>query len=224
MQTQIDSAAETILGIEPFERLNQTRFLCKCRENSITKAEMDNYIIQQYFYSTYFTRFLCALMANLSSQEDILKLAENLFDELGISNDGMSHDNLYKDTAAHLDVSLDMQTMLPETKALINSMLIYCKDPNPLKGLAALYFGAEVIVGLIYPQIILGIKSLHYTDKRAWNFFEIHVHCDAEHQRLLHEILIKEINNSKDNLLLTKEVGRDMIQKRIHFFDSITQQ
>ena len=72
-------------------RVRAHPFLERCRNGTITLNELKEYLVQQGLYSAYFTRYLCALMSNLPSSDAVLKLAENLFEELGLDGGDVDH-------------------------------------------------------------------------------------------------------------------------------------
>ena len=50
--------------------LDRTPFLTRCREGSITREELHTFVRQQYYYSSHFTRYLSALLANVMDEAD----------------------------------------------------------------------------------------------------------------------------------------------------------
>ena len=68
-------------------QLESHPFLRRCADGSITMPELTRFLIQQGKYSAYFTRYLCALISGLSDAADVLALAENLSEELGMRGD-----------------------------------------------------------------------------------------------------------------------------------------
>lgn len=47
------------------ERLRQHPFIQRCRNGTVTSRELHVFLAQHGKYSAYFTRYLCALIANL---------------------------------------------------------------------------------------------------------------------------------------------------------------
>ena len=218
----IDDTIITVIDEQIIKDLYNTKFFHKCRTGRISKQEMSDYIIQQNLYSSHFTNYLCALMANLKSKEDVIRLTDNLCDELGLNDESkIPHYKLYENMASSMEIALKSQTELHTTKILIHSMMAYCQDNDSLKGLAALCFGAEAIVGLVYSQIIIGLEKLGFTDKKHLKFFTLHVQCDDEHGRTLYEIIKREIDNNPEKLEMVRSIAQDMVKKRINFFDEI---
>src|ERR1041384_623615 len=70
-------------GEEMIDRVLGHPFLAACADGSVTLDQLRAYLVQHGKYTRYFTRYLCALISQLDEGEDVLKLAENLTEELG---------------------------------------------------------------------------------------------------------------------------------------------
>src|SRR5438045_2481084 len=77
-----------LLPLEQIARMDATDFLTRCRARTATRTELEEYLVQQHHYSRHFTRYLCALLANIANDEDRRELTENLFDEMGLGDTG----------------------------------------------------------------------------------------------------------------------------------------
>src|SRR6266571_4447830 len=78
LQTASAQLADRVLG-HPF--------LAGCADGRTTLEQLRAFLVQHGKYSRYFTRYLCALISQLDDSEDVLRLAENLAEELGFGVD-----------------------------------------------------------------------------------------------------------------------------------------
>ena len=178
-------------------------------------------LVQHHLYSRYFTRFLCALISNLPEVEDVKILSQNLVEELGVDQKcGMSHAELFLQSMRAVGVAPNSRRALPGTEELTAAMFQYCRSPNPLDGLAAMCLGAEAIVPLIYHPIIVALTNLGIpADGR--HFFELHVAEDEGHALAMLQIMTRLIGNNAVAEQRAKNVGRNMIARRLRFLDDV---
>lgn len=203
------------------ERLREHPFIRRCRDGSITRHELNVFLAQQAKYSGYFTRYLCALIANLHDSDDVLRLAENLAEELGFGHEsGEPHARLFARMLSELGVRQHDEPTFPETAHLIDTALHYCKQRNPAYGLGALCLGAEAIVAPLYSDIIEGFVANGVTREQL-TFFEIHVACDDDHAETMREILLRLQALRPQDAALMLEGAQAMIDARLDFFTGI---
>ena len=196
-------------------------FLMRCREGQVTLEELKIFLVQQGLYSTYFTRYLCAMMANLPSNNEVLALADNLFEELGLEPDSpQPHHLIYRDMLQHFGLDLAGAEPLPGTRRLIERMFHHCRDLSPSAGLGALCLGAEALVPALYSDIVTGFRGCGVEDK-AIQFFLLHIECDDGHAETIRDIMadIADADPKQTDIMLA--AGRDLVEARRHFFDSI---
>ena len=197
-------------------------FLRDCREGVVPLARLKSFLVQQGHYSRHFTRYLCAMMSNLPEQEQILALAENLFEELGLSDDSqIPHSVLYRQMLERFDLSLEQgPAPLPETTELIRIMTAHCRDLNPARGLGALCLGAESLVGPVYASILEGFAAhgLHGPDL---DFFTIHIECDDGHAGTLQDIMVRTAGQDPAQLEIMIASGTALVRARCNFFSAI---
>jgi pyrroloquinoline-quinone synthase len=203
------------------QRIQDHSFLRRCRDGSISLDELKNFVIQQGKYSSHFTRYLCALMSNLPTNNDILELAENLFEELGFEDKkSIPHSIIYKNMMERMGVSLDSAPMYPETEQLIATMLGHCKNPNPAFGLGALCLGAEALVPVIYADLITGFKACGVPEADL-EFFSIHVECDDGHAETIAEIMVEISRKDQRQAQNIVDAGASLVSARLEFFSGI---
>lgn len=203
------------------ERTRAHTFLTRCREGDVTLDELKIFLVQQGLYSTYFTRYLCAMMANLPSNREVLALAENLFEELGLEPDSpQPHYLIYRDMLERFGLTLEGAELLPGTQRLIESMFRHCRDLNPSAGLGALCLGAEALVPALYTDIVSGFRSCGVATQDI-EFFLLHIECDDGHAETIRDIMVEVAATEPKQIDIMRDAGRDLVEARRHFFDSI---
>jgi pyrroloquinoline-quinone synthase len=197
-------------------------FIKRCQNGEITLEELKIFLTQQGLYSSYFTRYLCALMSNLPSNVEVLALAENLFEELGLDETQKSvpHSVIYSKMLADFSIFLENQKASEETQNLISTMLDFCKNPNPAYGLGAICLGAEALVPALYSAIIDGFLSCGVKIDLI-EFFTIHVECDDGHAETIRDIMFDMISKNPENMHIMFSSGRELVEARLKFFDGI---
>jgi len=203
-------------------RLLRHPFLVRCSEGRATMDELRSYLIQQGKYSRYFTRYLCALMSHLENGGDVLQLADNLAEELGLGGDDeIPHSRLYAQMLANFGIDLDEHPIRPETQNLIDTMFMLCRQPGGISGLGALCLGAEAIVPPTYARIIDGFRGCG-VDVGKLSFFTIHVDCDDGHADTMFEIMARSTANSVTRQISAVQAGEIAINARLRVFDTIS--
>ncbi|WP_346838608.1 iron-containing redox enzyme family protein [Microbulbifer sp. SAOS-129_SWC] len=196
-------------------------FLQRCRSGDISLGELKIFLAQQGFYSAYFTRYLCAMMANLPDNTAVLALAENLFEELGLEpGSPQPHHLIYRDMLQRFNVDPAAAEMLPGTRALIARMFHHCRDLSPSAGLGALCLGAEALVPALYTDIACGFRARGASDD-AIEFFLLHIECDDGHAETIRDIMVDIVDDDPAQIDIMLGAGRDLVEARLHFFDSI---
>ena len=222
MTNEINPTWNSLLSSNLTKKLDETNFLTRCRTQTVSRRELDIFLVQQHHYSRHFTRFLCALLANLTAEEDRMALIENLFEEMGYGDLGDEpHSKIYRDMLTQLNLDPAMSPPLPETKALVETMMRLCADPNPIVGLGALCLGAEAIVPHIYSQIMQGLRARGFPEQHL-RFFPLHIDGDDDHALTMKAIIDRELArnpNAKNALLKSAE---ESIRQRAAFFDGIS--
>ncbi len=204
-------------------QLDETPFLSRCRAGTVSRRELEVFSVQQFFYSRHFTRYLCALLANIVNEEDRRELCENLVDETGLGKEkGIPHSVLYRTMLKELGWSPADHAPHKETLALIDTMFESCRNPNPAVGLGALCLGAEAIVPHVYTQVLQGFESQGYGAETV-EFFRLHVACDDEHALTMKEIIERELTTPEQRLALRCSASR-AIAARARFFGALTKE
>ncbi|SEA40102.1 TenA family transcriptional regulator [Alkalimonas amylolytica] len=206
------------------DKLYNHSFLVRCRQGSISLSELKAFLLQHGLYSTYFTRYLCAMMASLPANSQVLALAENLFEELGLAPDSPTpHHVIYKNMLDTFSIALDSAKINQETQALIDCMFKHCREQNPALGLGALCIGAEAIVPALYSSLVAGFRH-HGISDEAIQFFILHIECDDGHAETLHEIMLDISGENELQLENMIKAGEELINARLNFFSALEHQ
>lgn len=197
-------------------------FLKRCRRGDVTLPLLKQFLVQQGHYSRHFTRYLCALMSNLPGNDQIHALADNLFEELGLSDDSPTpHSVIYAAMLERFGLSLERgPAPLPATLALIRTMSEHCRDANPARGLGALCLGAEALVAPMYTDIMAGFAALGIAGKDM-EFFRIHIECDDGHADTLRDIMLATARQDPGQLDVMIGAGHALVRARLDFFTAI---
>lgn len=230
MQPQIACTRESPIARVPSNLLNAVAtlenslldhpFLRRCADGTISMPELGRFLVQQGKYSSYFTRYLCAAISQLHESNDVLCLAGNLAEELGLGREKrIPHSRLYTDMLHTLCVNTDVRAT-PETENLIDTMFMLCRQPGGVAGLGALYLGAEAIVPAMYERILKGF-GFHHVSEDALEFFSIHVECDDDHADSMHAILARMVEEQPSYEVVALNAGEIAINARLRFFDGL---
>jgi pyrroloquinoline quinone (PQQ) biosynthesis protein C len=199
-------------------------FLTRCADGSITLPELRRFLAQHGKYTRYFTRYLCALISQLDEDEDVLRLAANLVEELGQSVESrVPHSRIYADMLRYFDVRPSEHPVYPETQNLIDTMFMLCRRQGGIPGLGALCLGAEAIVPATYEKVIMGFRH-HGVPAGALEFFTIHVECDDEHAKTMYEIIDRLTGSSRRHQVSVISAGEVAVAARLRFFDALLQE
>jgi pyrroloquinoline-quinone synthase len=203
------------------QSLDETPFLSRCRSGVVTRAELHGFVRQQYYYSRHFTRYLCALLANITDDSDRLELTKNLFEEMGLGAFGsLPHSRIYRNMMAVMGVVAPEGGENAGTSRLTHTMLECCRHSNPMVGLAALGLGAEAIVPHLYSQVIMGFQSIGQAPADL-EFFRIHVEGDDDHAVTMRNVLDREIERDPGQRSVVRETAQRVIAARKRFLDDV---
>lgn len=217
MQLELLEAGKSAL----IGRLRSHPFLQRCRGGAAQLSDLKVFLAQQGLYSAYFTRYLCAMMANLPSNREVLALAENLFEELGLEpGSPLPHHEIYRDMLDRFEVDLESAECLPGTRQLVDTMFRHCRDARPSAGLGALCLGAEALVPTIYADIVAGFRACGAADEDI-EFFLLHIACDDGHAETIRDIMVGIAAADPGQLGIMLAAGNDLVEARLRFFDSI---
>jgi pyrroloquinoline-quinone synthase len=205
------------------DRVLRHPFMLGCADGTVTLDQLRGFLIQHGKYAAFFTRYLCALMSELRDGDDVLKIAENLTEELGCDSDAEGrtpHSRIYADMLKMFDINPGAFPINPETQNLIDTMFMLCRQPMGTAGLGAMCLGAEGLVPAMYSRIVLGFRH-HDVDLRRLEFFTIHIECDDGHAATMNEILVKQAEECPSSLIAALNAGDIAVGARLRFFDAL---
>lgn len=203
------------------QKLASHPFLVACRTGSVTRHQLNLFLLQQYKYSVHFTRMLCALMSQLPSSDDFLRLAENLCEEMGFgAGSGIPHSKLYMQMLGDFGLDPAQHETFAETRCLVDTMYLLCRSPDPVLGLGAMCLGAEAIVPHLYGDIVAGFTA-HGIDRRRLHFFTLHMECDDAHAQTMRELMLELIAADASAAVRLEAAGEVALQARLRLFDRL---
>lgn len=199
-------------------------FLATCREGKAGSELLRAFLVQHHYYSQYFTRYLCAMMASLPNQSDVKALADNLFEEMGLDREGSeTHAELYLKSMAAAGAKAGSQPMLAQTRLLTDAMFRYCRSVEPLDGLAALCLGGEAIVPVVYGAVLSGMQQAGVSAE-GLEFFRIHVEEDEGHAIVMRKIIDQLLDAHPYRRNKVIAIGEDMVRLRMAMLGAILAQ
>ena len=154
-----------------------------------------DFAFQYSLYSAGFTRYVSAVIENLSNAEHKQILLTNLAEEKGVVNDvelppdvlasvtGQPHAKLFRRFQEALGVNADYRetTDKCQTGLLWSRQFLQLCQMNECVGIGAIGIGTELIVSGIYNQILEGLKAHSGLTMTEHVFFNLHSQCDEEH-------------------------------------------
>jgi len=160
---------------------------------------IQDFAFQYGVYSKSFTRYLQAVINNLSSSKHREMLLENLTEEQGDTHDvelpadvlatvtGVPHAQLYRrfQEAVGIDDVYRKQTTESQTALLWRNQFLQLCATDECIGVGAIGIGTELIVSSIYNRILDGLKAHSSLTMTQRVFFDLHSHCDDEHAEQL---------------------------------------
>jgi pyrroloquinoline quinone (PQQ) biosynthesis protein C len=222
MIVQVGDSWSSFLRASWIDALDETPFLTRCREGIVSRGELHTYVRQQCHYSRHFTRYLSALLANVSDEADRRDLVQNLFEEMGLGAFGnVPHSQIYRDMMRTMGLSLGDEPAYAETEALITTMFECCSSKRPMVGLGALCLGAEAIVPHLYSTIVHGFESVGESAQNL-TFFNIHIEGDDEHAVTMRRIILRELERDPESRTDLEYGAARAIAARIGFFRAMS--
>ncbi|MFT7674444.1 MAG: pyrroloquinoline quinone (PQQ) biosynthesis protein C [Gammaproteobacteria bacterium] len=154
-----------------------------------------DFAFQYSLYSSRFTRYVSAVIKNLSNDGHKKILMCNLSEEQGATNDvelpadvlasitGESHTKLFRrfQEALGVDSEYRQSTAQCQTGVLWGDQFLQLCEMNECVGVGAIGIGTELIVSSIYNQILTGLKNHSDLTMSQHIFFDLHSECDEEH-------------------------------------------
>ena len=218
--SHVPSFREVASGLS--DRVLAHPFLLDCRAGRVPPERLLGFLAQHGRYSRYFTRYLCALMSRLERGEDVIPLAANLAEELGLGGDDHEtpHAVLYQQMLQRFGVDIDGAPVLPETQNLIDTVFMLCQQPGGLSGLGAMCLGAEAIVPPLYSSLVQGFENAGFR-REDLTFFLVHIDCDDGHADTMFQLMESLTRGNPSKRLKVIQGGEIAVTARLRFFDAL---
>jgi len=158
-------------------------------QGALTRKMLQDYACQYYHFVKEFPRMVSAVHSNTPVYSIRLELLQNLMDEeLGSEN----HPALWMRFANAVGAATDevlLVNPLPETRALVDTMMDICRNGSFQEGIAALH-AYEAQIPEVSRVKIQGLKEFYgISEPEAVKFFSVHEEADVHHSRSEREML-----------------------------------
>ena len=186
---------------------------------------LKDFASQYGFYSSWFPRYLTAVISKLENPDFRAHLLDNLSEEsghlheedmsavraLGIKDEwiqGIPHPKLFKRFQVAMGVNLNAQPDI-EVDIWRDSFLALMQRGSPASVVGAIGLGTESIVKYIYKDIITAIEKYTNLSLEDYVFFPLHTEVDDEHGLILLDIAEKMAKKGPED---EKELRKGMLK------------
>ena len=189
------------------------------------EAVLKDFASQYGFYSSWFPRYLTAVISKLDNPEFRAHLLDNLSEEsghlheedmeavraLGIKDEwvqGIPHPKLFKRFQVAIGVDPSAQPDI-EVDIWRDSFLALMQGGSAVSAVGAIGLGTESIVKHIYKDIITAIEKHTNLSLEDYVFFPLHTEVDDEHGLILLDIAEKMASQSPEE---ERELRKGMLK------------
>ena len=189
------------------------------------EAVLKDFASQYGFYSSWFPRYLTAVISKLDNPEFRAHLLDNLSEEsghlheedmeavraLGIKDEwvqGIPHPKLFKRFQIAMGVDPNAQPDI-EVDIWRDSFLALMQGGSAVSAVGAIGLGTESIVKHIYKDIIAAIEKHTNLSLEDYVFFPLHTEVDDEHGLILLDIAEKMASQSPEE---ERELRKGMLK------------
>jgi mannose-6-phosphate isomerase-like protein (cupin superfamily) len=159
-------------------------------QGALSREDLRYVFSQYHLYSSSFTRFIAAVMANCESDLFRAALSQNLWEEGGGCEPSQRHAQLFRNFLhGSLGVDVDRIEYAPFTRLFVNEYLEQSLRPDPIAAAAFLALGTEGIVSRMYEIMRTGLRRAGLPDAEL-EFFAIHIACDDDHAQTLQDLML----------------------------------
>ncbi len=172
----------------------------------------------------HFPRLIAAVAANVPNDVTRLPLVENLWEEHGSGNLGLSHRTLFGRFLLAVDISGEPQPseVSGSTRRYIKEVSEICQNGHFLEGLGALGPGTEFFTGIEFDHLYNGLMETGYFSEFDLEFFSVHIGMDDEHYEGMRQALTPWLGN-RTNEAHIRRGARRAVQLEVEFWDGIGQ-
>jgi quercetin dioxygenase-like cupin family protein/pyrroloquinoline quinone (PQQ) biosynthesis protein C len=195
--------------------------LVRFSQGAFSREDMRHVFSQYHLYTSSFTRFIAAVMANCDSDLYRAQLSANLWDEGGGCDPERRHAELFRGFLQH---SLGVENVgkiayASYTQHFVREYLALSLRSEPMAGAAFLSLGTESIVPRMYRIMKAGLRRAGVADDEL-EFFDIHIACDDEHAVTLENMMVSYADQPGWFDVCAAAANR-ALDLRLEFFDSL---
>ena len=197
-------------------------FLKRFGKAAFDKAQVKEFGLQYYHYSSQFYRFmayLCAIVPDEATREPLIL---NLYQGGGENNLEATHPALFRRFLRALgttDQEIAEHRPIPEVSLFIDRYYKLVKEGHYLEALGAIGPATECIVPEIYSQMVPNFKKLGLSDDDIV-FFPAHIELDQEHGDNMLEVM-RPLSSSNAAQALIRSGVEGVIESRKVLWDGL---
>jgi quercetin dioxygenase-like cupin family protein/pyrroloquinoline quinone (PQQ) biosynthesis protein C len=198
------------------------RLLRACSSGHLRQSDWQYLFAQYSLYSSSFTRFVAAAIANCPSDYYRSRLTENLWEESGARRLEERHAQIFRDFLRE-GLNLDTRAISYDsaTEQFVQHYLTHCLTGSPAYVSAFLSLGTESIVPRLYRTFYEGLLRAGVPEPKL-RFFLIHMACDDEHAATLLELTMSYVGEPDWERQVRLGMQR-ALDLRLAFFDHLYQ-
>jgi quercetin dioxygenase-like cupin family protein/pyrroloquinoline quinone (PQQ) biosynthesis protein C len=167
------------------------RLLAAFTQGALSRDDVRYVFSQYHLYSSGFTRYIAAVMANCESDLFRAQLAQNLWEEGGGCEPSRRHAQIFRNFLRD-SLGIDDVTRIvyaPHTRHFAREYLAAAQRSEPMAGAAFLAIGTEGIVSRMYEIMRSGLVQAGIPQGEL-EFFDIHIACDDDHALTLENMMM----------------------------------
>lgn len=199
-----------------------------------TDLAFKDFAFQYGLYSTAFTRYVSAVIDNLSNAEHKQILLSNLAEEQGATHNielppdvlasiiGQPHIRLFRRFQEALGVNSGYYKTAQkcQTSLMWSRQFLQLCQKNEYVGVGAIGIGTELIVSRIYNHILEGLKAHSQLTLTQRVFFDLHSECDEQHGAQMLSIA-EDLATDRSACEHIEYGARRAIELRVAFWDTM---
>jgi pyrroloquinoline quinone (PQQ) biosynthesis protein C/mannose-6-phosphate isomerase-like protein (cupin superfamily) len=197
------------------------RLLAGFAQGAFSRDDLRHVFSQYHLYTSSFTRFIAAVMANCESDLFRAQLSANLWEEGGGCEPSRRHAEIFRHFL-HRSLGIedvDQIAYAPYTRHFVQEYLAQSARSEPMAGAAFLSLGTEAIVARVYQIMKTGLRRAGIAEDEL-EFFDIHIACDDEHAVTLEKMMASYAHQPGWFDACTAAANR-ALDLRTEFFDNL---
>lgn len=197
------------------------RLLTAFAQGALSRDDVRHVFAQYHLYSSSFTRYIAAVMANCESDLFRAQLAQNLWEEGGGCEPARRHAEIFRSFLRNSLGIADVTQIeyAPHTRHFVREYLAAAQCSEPVAGAAFLAIGTEGIVSRMYTVMRAGLIAAGIPAGEL-EFFDIHIACDDDHAITLENMMMSYADRP-GWFETCAEAMRRALDLRLEFFDAL---